>query len=570
MSPEPTAASARALRGRDAGGVGVDASDDVRTHDDVGASEVLEAPAATDAIGTPAAPEPPEPPEHPDAPDSPVRTSSTRFTDELRATAGRPAGAVPSTRWLFCLLALLSLAIALPLPILEASPAEAALLAAASAALTISWTASYFRQRTGAVADVVDTVAFFTFALASAIPSEAFIVVISALWFRSLYGPLWRIVLRPVAYSAALGAAVAVWPHVLDRAAPVDGEDMHVLASLPLLFLTVVVAHRLASVLADRERYEAVGKVYAAANADLIGLTDDAAIRGVAACADVGFCGAVPGLRIAKVDAEGDDIVFIGIRGPWAKPPERLPASIIDQGTDIPACVEQRVTDPEALNDSVGTRCAWLALPLPVVERLGVRSWLLVGAPKAVPRPLVSALQNLANHMALAYAVAQAHSELTMRATTDALTGLANRAAFTAALTAALERGVEPDVSVLFIDLDDFKSINDRFGHEAGDQVLREVAGRLRRAARPGDVCARLGGDEFAVLLPGAGADAAEQAAQRLADSIRAPLRRVGDVLVPLSASVGAATVPAGTDPETLLRQADAAMYTAKRSQPRR
>lgn len=174
-------------------------------------------------------------------------------------------------------------------------------------------------------------------------------------------------------------------------------------------------------------------------------------------------------------------------------------------------------------------------------------------------------LKNLGNHMAMAFTVAEAYEALRERAMTDALTGVANRAAFTAALESALADESLCHVSVLFVDMDEFKEINDRLGHEAGDQVLREVATRLRRASRPGDLCGRLGGDEFAVLLPGADARAAEAVAQRVAAAVRAPLRRAGDVVVEMSASVGCATAPTGTGPDVLLRRADAAMYDAKR-----
>lgn len=483
----------------------------------------------------------------------------------MRATAGRPTGALPATRWLFVALALVSLAITLPIPLARTPMAEGLILLTSGLALAASWTVSYLAGRTGPLADAVDTVAVFGFALASDMPSSVLPVLISGLWFRSLYGPTWRVALRSVLYSAAVGLAVALWPHVFDRTLP--GEAAHVLASLPLLFLTVVVARRLAGTLAERERRDAIAEVYATANADLIGLTDDAAIRAVAARADEGLCAAVPGLRIAKVDMDGDDVVVISFRGPWGDRPGRLPASLIGGVADHwQASVEHPVPDPTLLDAAAGERCTWLALSLPVVDRLGVESWLFVGAPHGVPRPVVRALQNLANHMALAYAVVDAYGKLTERATTDALTGLANRAAFTAALAEALESGTAAEVSVLFVDMDDFKEINDHLGHEAGDQVLREVASRLTRASRPDDVCARLGGDEFAVLLPGAGAEAAQDAAARVSDAIAAPLRRADDVPVPLSASVGWATVPAGSAPEDLLRRADAAMYAAKRT----
>lgn len=480
-----------------------------------------------------------------------------------RIALGRPSGAFPATRWLFARLALLSLAVTLPVPLLNAGLAEAGFILLASGTLAASWTIGYLRGGTSVAADVVDTVAVFAFAVASDPPSGVFAALVSALWFRSLDGTALRAYVRPVAYSLAIVAALVVWPHIGDRT--ITDEVPHVLATVPMLFLTVVVARRLAWTFHDRQRRDAVATVYAAAIEKLLGLTEDADIRRVAAEADHGFCAAVPGLRIAKVDLHGDDLLVQGVRGDWADPPERVPAAVIGEARTSSGSVEHRITDPGVLDHHAGARCAWIALSLPVVPQLDLHSWLLVGAPGTVPSSAVRALRNLANHMALAYAVAEAHDALTERATTDALTGVANRAAFVAALERALAGEPGGQVSLLFVDMDAFKGINDDHGHEVGDQVLREVAARLERSSRPGDVCGRLGGDEFAVLLPGADAQTAAVVAQRVAAAVRAPLRRAGDVVVSLSASVGCATASTGTDPEVLLRRADAAMYEAKR-----
>jgi diguanylate cyclase (GGDEF)-like protein/PAS domain S-box-containing protein len=152
----------------------------------------------------------------------------------------------------------------------------------------------------------------------------------------------------------------------------------------------------------------------------------------------------------------------------------------------------------------------------------------------------------------------------------DALTGLANRALFTDRLGHTLsrtDRGGAP-VAVLFVDLDDFKAVNDGAGHAAGDELLVAVAERLRTVLRPGDTIARLGGDEFAVLVEDA-ADRrhAEAAADRLLEALAAPFPagdRQGEQLR-ISASVGIALGEAGrTDAAELLRHADVAMYAAK------
>ena len=120
--------------------------------------------------------------------------------------------------------------------------------------------------------------------------------------------------------------------------------------------------------------------------------------------------------------------------------------------------------------------------------------------------------------------------------------------------------------SVVFIDLDDFKAVNDTFGHDAGDSLLRSLAVRLRAVARRHDLVARLGGDEFAVLMPDTDVREAEEVAGRLLGALRVPLE-IGGVQSAASATAGVAGIGAGLGrPEEALTRADLAMYAAKRA----
>ncbi len=160
-----------------------------------------------------------------------------------------------------------------------------------------------------------------------------------------------------------------------------------------------------------------------------------------------------------------------------------------------------------------------------------------------------------------------ATEELAHRSTHDALTGLANRALLLDRLCHALERLQRHParVGILFIDLDRFKFVNDRLGHEAGDHLLVAVAERLRRSVRPDDTVARLGGDEFVVLCEDlTGPLEAVEVAQRIVTAFARPVR-VGREDIAISASIGVASTAAGCDADSLLRDADAAMYNAKR-----
>ena len=152
------------------------------------------------------------------------------------------------------------------------------------------------------------------------------------------------------------------------------------------------------------------------------------------------------------------------------------------------------------------------------------------------------------------------------RARLDTLTGLANRLLFDEHVARSVERGGEGVISVLFVDLDDFKVVNDSIGHQAGDDLLIAVADRLRSCVRSEDLVARLSGDEFAVLLESA-VDKAHAIAvvRRLQDQMRMPVV-VGGREVLISASVGLVVEPRGSvdRPQALLQAADVAMYRAK------
>ncbi len=157
--------------------------------------------------------------------------------------------------------------------------------------------------------------------------------------------------------------------------------------------------------------------------------------------------------------------------------------------------------------------------------------------------------------------------QLERRAFHDDLTGLANRALFADRVAHALDRSVRQrnvEVAVLFIDLDDFKAVNDGLGHGAGDELLRGVADRIRSGLRPGDTVARLGGDEFAVLLEDVPSlDYASEVAARVIELLLHPIEMAG-VSLAVPASVGVTLAAPGCSVESLLRDADIAMYNAK------
>ncbi len=155
------------------------------------------------------------------------------------------------------------------------------------------------------------------------------------------------------------------------------------------------------------------------------------------------------------------------------------------------------------------------------------------------------------------------HAELKRVSRTDPLTGLANRATIDSAFAVELERNRrhERPLSILMVDIDHFKSINDRFGHQAGDRVLKTVAAAIRAGVRLSDTVGRWGGEEFLVLCPETGTTDARALADRLRLAVRAA---TADADGGHSISVGIAGARADDTTDALLRRADAALYRAK------
>jgi diguanylate cyclase (GGDEF)-like protein len=464
----------------------------------------------------------------------------------------RPEGITESTRWLFCGLAMVSLALSLP-PMLSVAAGGVLLMAlSATFVLAASCNYVYLTKRVPLGLDLLDAAAIIGLALACPTPKNVVAYVFTAIWFRALYGSTRRSLARCGLSVAAIAATLPLWPLIPGHMAMPAAWDLF--GSFPLLFLAVLIARQLGGGLLAREQGVRRDMALATTGSQLLGVTDAAAIRAMAWAASDEICAATPGLRIVKAVRDGPVLRVEGATGGFFTVPGTLPGGVITTRTG-PAGA--RVTNPAPLDAAVDAPIEWACISLTEQEE---DAWLLVGAPKKILPAALLSVRGLVNQVALALRNSNVHQELSVQARYDSLTGLGNRASFTAELSTRLAHSASSGLHILFIDLDDFKDINDVLGHRAGDELLIDVAARLRRCTRAQDICARLGGDEFAVVLHGVTDAAAAETAQRIVDSIADPIRRGSRV----GASIGIATATPGIAIEELVHQADVAMYAAK------
>jgi diguanylate cyclase (GGDEF)-like protein len=381
----------------------------------------------------------------------------------------------------------------------------------------------------------------------------SFGVILSALWFRAVYGRTRTVGVHAIGMNLALVASIVWWDVVPGHANSTPAGP--VLGALPVMLLNAVVARHLARGLFERERAQTRDAALATLGSRLLGVTDPDLIQRWAWQAAEALCRETPGLRVAVLAADGEDVEVVGHAGAFLRRPPALPRHLLPldgvPGAPLP------FPAPAALTEAAGTAGAWLSIPVP--DRPG--RIMLVGGSPVIPDEGLVAVRSMVNQVALAMGFSDAQRDLRRQAHTDALTGLANRAVFSAALADALRS--DDGGWVLFLDLDDFKLVNDALGHVAGDRLLEDLGARLTGVLRRQDLCARLGGDEFAVLLRDADEDDARALGRRVVDVLSTPVE-LAEGTARIGASVGATAVRPGASETEVIQQADLAMYAAK------
>lgn len=279
-----------------------------------------------------------------------------------------------------------------------------------------------------------------------------------------------------------------------------------------------------------------------------------------------GTLAAMPDL-VLELDADGNYAGWhAGAPEAWPIPPWDLVGRTPEQALTPDLAARHRALMAALDRDGCVT-----GLRVPVEDAQG-RRWLEISAARRAAvgpddRPgYVTVARDVTDRVATEDALRIAKAEAEHLATHDPLTGLPNRALFLRRLSEAIETaaGRGRPVSLLLLDIDNFKSINDGFGHEIGDALLAEVARRLRGALRGRDSLARLGGDEFTVILPDTSARAAAAAAARFLAAVARPYE-VGGLHIYATASIGITHHPDDApDAAGLVRAADMAMYAAK------
>jgi diguanylate cyclase (GGDEF)-like protein len=448
----------------------------------------------------------------------------------------------------------------------QVSPDQATLRRAAGglalALLLADFILTHTRQRTTWVDPLLVTWALVAAGTSLRDPMAVIGLCFVTLTTQSLYGSHRAAVARILATVAAFPATIALAPDSLGR--HISWHSGAVFGLVPMIGFMGVLMRALYAALTQHEQAAARETLLARTGSRLLGRTDVDEVRAIVTDAAVALCDRLQGVGLLGLRRDGDAVVVEGSVG----------FSETTTGAVLPpACVAgldpsdfenaRELAETEAIDRLVGGRRHWRAVGLATAD---ADRFMLVGGIRRVADEVLDAFRTLATQWSLAEANCGAHMELAHRAHHDQLTALPNRTLFFQRLAAAVDatQGGADSVTLMIVDLDDFKQVNDVYGHAVGDDLLRQVAARLTEVGGELGVAARFGGDEFALLLSGLRDPAeADRVADRLRERLLEPFR-LTKVTVSVGASIGLASATPSFTAGDLMRCADIAMYSAK------
>lgn len=501
-----------------------------------------------------------------------------------------PSGLLRRIRWLFLLCSVLNVVAVLPMLVWKSDAAPVLRIAgfAGAAVLCIYWIRSYARSRFWSAGELIELAALGALCLSLRQTDTALGVIYCGLYFRALYGSWRRVILIALVFGVCY-----LGPGLLD---PLVRIPMSETAQQVMGFaISSSVMALVASFGSSHERAALRERALSQAGAALVAATGPADIY---AATLTGVRALLPAIDLTRVSLsvaipDTSELTVVSSEGSEAEHAfgRSIDLRRVPPPFQLSRTTRQIVVDVEGaahLGKALGFRThPGIVVATPLRSREQLLGVLVIETPKKLPEEFADAINTLAAESGLAletmrltehlrHDIAKREAlegELAHRAYHDTLTELPNRALLVERLQHALARGARVSTRpvLVFIDLDDFKLVNDSLGHTLGDELLVSVSQRLRAAIRAGDTAARLGGDEFVLLLEDIGdPTVATGVVERFLSRLQEPFILDGHEVF-VGASVGIAfSRGEGTLPDDLLREADVAMYLAKTAGKRR
>jgi diguanylate cyclase (GGDEF)-like protein len=424
--------------------------------------------------------------------------------------------------------------------------------------LVMVYVTVFLRRRTFLVEPAVVAALLVVIGSSREDPEAIIGLSMGALTLLSMHSTFGLAIARVALIVVAMLSSIAISPAA--QAAGLAWRAEQNVALVPILTMMALLNTAMNVLLQRQQRAAAREALLAEAGLGLVNVTDLHEVRRVVGDALHALCAQWPGhpvLVVRRAPESAVDEIALGTTPGLAG--VTMPAEVVSGLPDTMTLLDD--DRQAALHALAGGAHTWHGMGI-ADERHGL---LVLVAGRRIPPALCDGLRAMATYWSLAETNCRVHAELGRQADSDQLTSLYNRRGFLQLLAAARRSAEGASVdALLMVDLDDFKHVNDSYGHAAGDGLLMEIADRIARAAGPAGWPARLGGDEFVVLLTGLpDVEAADRAAERLREDLLQPVH-LTEATVSVGASIGIAIATPELTAGDLMRCADIAMYSAK------